>query len=133
LSGVTGTPADIGFTMPNGLELAAVGNVLIVAGDGEALAPYRPAQATLVVGDLDECQSPLSRAGARVPRGPRRVPTGRSLTARLPGGIQIECVEWDSAQRDRAGGAEPHAAAGWRPPATLARRGNPQGAKNISS
>jgi predicted enzyme related to lactoylglutathione lyase len=112
LSGVAGTPADIRFTMPNGLELAAVGNALIVAGGGEALAPCRSTQAALAVDDLDGCQSLLARAGARVLRGPRRVPAGRNLTARLPGGIHIECVERDRAQRDRVGGAEPHAAAG---------------------
>jgi hypothetical protein len=60
-------------------------------------------QATLVVDDLDECQSLLSRAGAQVLRGPQQVPTGRNLTARLPGGLQIEYVEWNHAQWDRVG------------------------------
>lgn len=106
LSSVTGTPPGLRFAMPNGLELAAVGNVLIVAGDDETLAPYRLTQATLIVDDLDECRSLLSRAGAQVLRGPQRVPTGCNLTARLPGGTQIEYVEWDGAQWERDGGAE---------------------------
>lgn len=92
--------------MPNGLKLAAVGSVLVVAGDEETLAPYRSTQATLIVDDLDECQSLLSRAGAQVVRGPQQVPTGRNLTARLPGRIQIEYVEWDRAQWDRVGGTD---------------------------
>ena len=104
LSSVTGTPPGLRFAMPNGLELAAVGNVLIVAGDDETLAPYRLTQATLIVDDLDDCRSLLSRAGAQVLRGPQRVPTGRNLTARLP--TQIEYVEWDGAQWERDGGAE---------------------------
>ncbi|MEV6134404.1 hypothetical protein AB0M05_47735 [Streptomyces violaceusniger] len=37
-------------------------------------------------------------------RGPQAVPTGRNLTAKLPGGAQIEYVEWDEAQWERAGG-----------------------------
>lgn len=106
LISITGAPASVRFTMPNGLELAAVGSVLVVAGDKEALAPYRSTQATLIVDDLDECQLLLSRAGAQVLRGPQQVPTGRNLTARLPGGIQIEYVEWDRAQWDRVGGTE---------------------------
>ena len=47
----------------------------------------------------------LARAGAQVLRGPQQVPAGRNLTARLPGGIQIEYVQWDQAQWDRAGGS----------------------------
>ena len=105
LISVTGTPAGIRFSLPDGLQLAAVGRVLVVAGDEQALAPYRATQATLIVDDLDECQSLLARAGAQVLRGPQQVPAGRNLTARLPGGIQIEYVQWDQAQWDRAGGS----------------------------
>ena len=87
--------------MPNGLELATVGRVLVVAGDEETLAPFRATQATLIVDDLDDCQSYLSAAGAEVVRGPQDVPTGRNLTAVLADGFQIEYVEWDHAQWDR--------------------------------
>ena len=103
MSSLTGQPVDIRFELPNGLELATVGNVLVVAGDEEALAPFRSTQATLVVDDLDECQSLLSALSARVLRGPREVPTGRNLTALLPGEIQVEYVEWDRALRERLG------------------------------
>jgi hypothetical protein len=37
-------------------------------------------------------------------RGPQEVPTGRNLTAKLPGDVQIEYVEWNQAQWERAGG-----------------------------
>lgn len=103
LSSVTGRPAGMRFTMPNGLELAAVGAVLVVAGDEKILAPYRSTQATLIVDDLDECTALLARAGALVLRGPRQVPTRLNLTARRPGGVQIEYVGWDPAQWDRIG------------------------------
>ncbi|MGV9249291.1 hypothetical protein [Streptomyces sp. NPDC003710] len=102
LTTVTGEPISTRFTMPNGLELAMVGHVLVVAGDERVLEPYRVA--TLIIDDLDECHALLTRTGAQIVRGPQAVPTGRNLTAKLPGGVQIEYVEWDEAQWGRAGG-----------------------------
>lgn len=104
LTAVTGEPIGTRFTMPNGLELATVGRVLVVAGDERALEPFRATAATLIVDDLDECQVLLTQTGAQIIRGPQAVPTGRNLTAKLPGGVQIEYVEWDEAQWEHAGG-----------------------------
>ncbi|MEY9860118.1 putative enzyme related to lactoylglutathione lyase [Catenulispora sp. GAS73] len=104
LQAVTGEPVATRFSMPNGLELAAVGRVLVVAGDEQTLEPFRATVATLIVDDLDECLRRLSETGAQIVRGPQEVPTGRNLTARLAGGVQIEYVEWDEAQWERAGG-----------------------------
>lgn len=104
LTAVTGEPFSTRFTMPNGLELATVGRVLVVAGDARVLEPYRATVATLIVDDLDACRALLDRTGAEIVRGPQAVPTGRNLTARLAGGVQIEYVEWDEAQWERAGG-----------------------------
>ncbi|MCF3961701.1 VOC family protein [Streptomyces fuscigenes] len=104
LGGLAGEPVTSRFTMPNGLELAAVGRVLAVGGDERALEPYRATAATLIVDDLDECLERLLQAGAGIVRGPQAVPTGRNLTAKLPGGVQLEYVEWSDAQWERAGG-----------------------------
>ncbi|MFR0356931.1 VOC family protein [Streptomyces sediminimaris] len=104
LATVTGEPVGSRFAMPNGLELATVGRVLVVAGDERVLEPYRATVATLVIDDLDACRALLERTGARIVRGPQAVPTGRNLTAELPGGVRIEYVEWDEAQWERAGG-----------------------------
>ncbi|AQW50384.1 hypothetical protein SHXM_03847 [Streptomyces hygroscopicus] len=104
LTALTGEPITTRFTMPNGLELATVGRVLVVAGDERTLEPYKATSATLIVDDLDECQVRLTRTGAEIVRDPQAVPTGRNLTAKLPGGAQIEYVEWDEAQWERAGG-----------------------------
>lgn len=104
LTTVAGEPISTRFTMPNGLELATVGRVLVVAGDERVLEPYRATVATLIIDDLDECRALLNRTGAQIVRGPQAVPTGRNLTAELPGGVQIEYVEWDEAQWERAGG-----------------------------
>ncbi len=49
-----------------------MGRVLVVAGDEQALAPYRPTQATLIVDDLDECQSLLARPARRCCAGRSR-------------------------------------------------------------
>ncbi|WP_231645058.1 VOC family protein [Sciscionella sediminilitoris] len=104
LTAVTGEPIGTRFTVPNGLELATVGRVLVVAGEKRTLEPYRATVATLIVDDLDDCQKVLDQTGARIVRGPQAVPTGRNLTAELPGGVQIEYVEWNKAQWERAGG-----------------------------
>ena len=98
LSRLIGQPVTTTFTLPNGLRLATVGRILVVAGDDELLAPFRATQATVVVDDLDECQAVLSGEGAHLVRGPQRVPTGRNLTALVAGGVQMEFVEWSPAQ-----------------------------------
>jgi hypothetical protein len=101
LSQATGQPITSRFALPNGLELAAVGRILIVAGDDHTLAPYRDTQATVIVDDLDACVELVASTGGSILRGPQQVPTGRNLTARLPGGVQLEYVEWDAAQWER--------------------------------
>lgn len=102
LSLATGQPVTSRFALPNGLELATVGRVLIVAGDDDTLAPYQATQATVIVDDLDACIALVAGVGGSILRGPQQVPTGRNLTARLPGGVQLEYVEWDAAQWERA-------------------------------
>ena len=104
LHAVTGEPVAARFSMPNGLELATIGRVLVVAGDEQTLEPYTATAGTLIVDDLEECLLRLNQAGAQIVRGPQEVPTGRNLTATLPGDMQIEYVEWDEAQWKRAGG-----------------------------
>ncbi|GAA1949937.1 hypothetical protein [Kitasatospora viridis] len=71
------------------LELATVGNFLLIAGTPEALAPYRQTQATVLVADLAE----VLDTGA-VLDGPNDVPTGRNLTLRHAGGAVIEYVQF---------------------------------------
>ncbi|MDT8913727.1 hypothetical protein [Amycolatopsis sp. PS_44_ISF1] len=101
LSQGTGAPVSTRFALPGGLELATVGRLLVLAGTQAALGPYRATQATLIVDDLDQCQAWLAAAGAELVRGPREVPTGRNLTARLADGVQVEYVEWSRDQWER--------------------------------
>lgn len=104
LHAATGEPVGSRFSMPNGLELATIGRILVLAGDEQTLKPYTATRATLIVDDLDECLLRLDQAGAQIVRGPQAVPTGRNLTAKLPGDVQVEYVEWDEAQWERSGG-----------------------------
>jgi hypothetical protein len=71
------------------LELARVGDFLLIAGTPEALAPYRNTHATVLVDSLDEVL-----ATGTVLDGPHQVPTGRNVTLRHPGGAVIEYVEF---------------------------------------
>jgi hypothetical protein len=75
------------------LELAAIGDFLVVAGSPEALAPFRSVQATVAVDDLAEAERDLSAHGAEILSGPNDVPTGRNLTARHADSAVIEYVE----------------------------------------
>lgn len=89
-----GTPASMQFEIPQlGLELAQIGDVLLIAGSEEALKPFRSTQATMLVNSLDEFKNYLKEKGAVIIRGPDTVPTGRNMTVRHSDGAVIEYVE----------------------------------------
>lgn len=89
-----GTPASMRFEIPQiGMELAQIGDILLIAGSDEALKPFRSTQATFLVDFLDEFEAYLEQKGAEILRGPARVPTGRNMTVRHPDGSVIEYVE----------------------------------------
>ena len=89
-----GTPAAMRFEIPQiGLELAQIGDILLIAGSDEALKPFRNTQATFLVDSLDEFRAFLEEKGAEIIRGPDKVPTGRNMTVRHPDGLVIEYVE----------------------------------------
>ncbi|MCQ1535386.1 VOC family protein [Methanosarcina sp. KYL-1] len=89
-----GTSAGMRFEIPQiGLELAQVGNILLIAGSEEALKPFRATQATLLVDSIDEFKAFLEEKGAEIIRGPTEVPTGRNMTVKHPDGSILEYVE----------------------------------------
>ncbi|MGC0313837.1 hypothetical protein [Kitasatospora acidiphila] len=88
---LAGEPPQLRFGY-RGLELARVGGFLLIAGQPEALAPYRDTHATVLVGSLDEILD-----SGTVLDGPNKVPTGRNATLRHPGGAVVEYVEFASA------------------------------------
>ncbi|MFJ8647600.1 hypothetical protein ACIRNI_15945 [Streptomyces sp. NPDC093546] len=94
---LTGTEPELRFAY-RGVELAAVGGYLLVAGTAEELAPFRDVQATTIVEDLDEILALVADEDSRILDGPNEVPTGRNLTVLHPGGAVIEYVAFDAAK-----------------------------------
>jgi len=89
-----GSPAAMRFEISQiGLELAQIGNILLIAGSDEALKPFKSTQATLLVDSLDEFKAYLEEKGAEILRGPNKVPTGRNMTVKHPDGSIVEYVE----------------------------------------
>lgn len=69
---------------------AKVGGVLILAGDGEALAAARQVHGIYYVDDLDAFADWVRRDGGEMVHEPRRVTSGRNFTARHPDGLVME-------------------------------------------
>ncbi|MEU3960910.1 VOC family protein [Streptomyces buecherae] len=90
---LTGAEPDLrlGF---EAVELAAIGDFLVIAGPAEERAKYAHASATVVVDDLDACQATLTAAGATLTTPLAAGPTGRFLYARHADGAEVEYVEW---------------------------------------
>lgn len=76
------------------IELAAIGDFLVIAGPAEERAKYAHASATVVVDDLDTLRTALTDADATVTTPPTPAPTGRFLYARHADGAEIEYVQW---------------------------------------
>lgn len=75
-------------------DLAGIGDVFVVAGTRESLAPIADSHGPLIVPDLDAVEAELIRGGATITQPIVSVPTGRMLYARHPDGLHIEYVEW---------------------------------------
>ncbi|MFF1404467.1 hypothetical protein [Streptomyces sp. NPDC058294] len=95
---LTGEQPRLRFTY-RGLDLATVGDYLLLAGSEEALAPYRGTHATTVVESIDHILRITERHGGEILEGPDEVPTGRNLTVRHPGGATIEYVQFHPTAR----------------------------------
>lgn len=81
-----------------GLELAQIGNVLLLAGSEEALKPYRETKATFIVNTLEGFKEYLLVNGSKIIRDIKIVPTGKNMTLKHPDGTIIEYVQfcdWD--------------------------------------
>ncbi|EGT4599020.1 hypothetical protein [Clostridioides difficile] len=76
-----------------GLELAQIGNVLLLSGSDEALKPFIDTKSTFMVDSIDEWRSYLLDNGAVVVRDKKKVPTGYNMTLRHPDGTIIEYVQ----------------------------------------
>ncbi|AXB42940.1 VOC family protein [Amycolatopsis albispora] len=90
---LTGAEPDLRLAF-HAVELAAIGDFLVIAGPAEERAKYAHATATVVVDDLGELQRTLAAAGAAITTPETAGPTGRFLYARHRDGAEIEYVEW---------------------------------------
>lgn len=90
---LTGCAPDIHFTFGE-WELVAIGDILLVGGTEEALAPIRNSYGPLIVDDLAHTRHVLEQAGAVITQPPTPTPTGTMLYARHPDGSSVEYVQW---------------------------------------
>lgn len=91
------------FGHATGLQLALVGDILVLAGPDDIIAPFRSTDVTIIVDDLDDAIAAARSAAAEIVRGSAEQEVGRNVTVAFPGGPIIEYVEWNQATRARAG------------------------------
>ncbi len=75
-------------------ELGGIGDMLVVAGTKEALAPIRDTHGPVIVHDIQAVQAELLAQGAVITTPLTDVPTGRMLYARHADGLHVEYVQW---------------------------------------
>lgn len=97
---LTATSADLRFTFGD-VELAAVGDFLLIGGDDVALAPLRGAIGPVVVDDLNAHIDRSRAAGAQLAQAPARSATGVYAYLVHPDGTRTEYVQWDPEIADR--------------------------------
>ncbi len=100
LEQLTGAQVDLRLTF-HAVELALLGDFLVIAGPADERAKYAHASATVVVEDLDDLRTTLKAAGATLTTPATAGPTGRFLYARHVDGAEIEYVEWTPELRRR--------------------------------
>ncbi|AFY48145.1 hypothetical protein Nos7524_2302 [Nostoc sp. PCC 7524] len=77
-----------------GLELAAVGSILLIAGSAETLYPLKNTQATFLVDSLHDFREILTQQGAVILAELKPVTTGINMRALHPDGTIIEYIEF---------------------------------------
>ena len=102
--GACGLPGvRLRFGHSAGLQLALVGDVLVLAGSDEALEPFRSTALTVVVDDLEQAIGTAQAGGATISRAPADQTVGRNVTLSFPQGLAIEFVQWNQETRSAAG------------------------------
>ncbi|MBB0245167.1 VOC family protein [Streptomyces alkaliphilus] len=90
---LVGGEPDLRFAF-DAIELAAIGDFLVIAGPPRERARYGHASATVIVDDLDAVVAGLTTAGGEITTPEATGPTGRYLYVRHAGGAEVEYVEW---------------------------------------
>jgi hypothetical protein len=90
---ILGREPDYRFTMGD-LEITGIGDICLVCGTDQALAPYRDSKGPFIVDDLDATREELIRLGATITRNQFQAETGSVFFARHPDGTEVEYVQW---------------------------------------
>lgn len=93
LEQLVGKPADLRFAFGS-IEIAAIGDLLVLAGPPEETSQYRGVVGPLVVSSMDELEAFLEQIGAVITQPRVEVPTGFGLWATHPDGAKVEYVQW---------------------------------------
>ncbi len=75
------------------LELAQVGDFLLLAGKEKDLEPFKKTVCTFLVDSVDEWREYLLNNGSKIIRDKKKVPTGFNITFQHPDGTWVEYVE----------------------------------------
>ena len=75
-------------------DLAGIGDIFVVAGTDETLAPIRDSHGPIIVRDIEAVHAELLACGATITQALVDVPTGRMLYARHADGLHVEYVQW---------------------------------------
>ena len=91
------------FEIPGqGIEIAILGNLTIIAGPEEKLGALRDVRATFVVDSLAEYSAHLRSTGATTLQGPSPTPAGTNLIVPDVDGTVLEFVEHHSLETESA-------------------------------
>src|SRR6266853_358228 len=83
-----------GFEVPEqGIEIAILGSLTIIAGPETNIGALRTLRATFIVDSLAECDAHLRATGATTLQGPSRTPAGTNMLVRDVEGEVFEFVE----------------------------------------
>jgi len=77
------------------LELAKVGNFLIIAGSDDSIKPFKETSTSVVVDSISEYKKYLLQHGGKIIRDIQIVPTGLNMTVKHEDGAVIEYVEFN--------------------------------------
>lgn len=97
---VYGTEPHLRFHFQD-LELIGIGDILIVGGSEEALAPVLGSHGPFIVEDLDETKAIVEKMGSEITKPIYSSPTGRAFFARHSDGTEVEYVQWKPELVDR--------------------------------
>ncbi len=93
LERLVGRPADLRFAFHQ-LELAAIGDFLVISGPAEEVEKHRGTAGPVIVSNLAEAEALLVQFGGTITHPRQEVPTGANFYARHAGGAEVEYVQW---------------------------------------